>query len=1519
MSFTSWLSSWKQPRRCPIASSAGARRKKAHYCRPGLECLEARLAPATYLVNVLTDTAPGSGGAGSGTTGDLRYCITKADSAGGTDTISLAPGLSGTITVQSQALPAISASITLNGPGASAVTVNGNSLGSVFSIDAGVTASFSGLTITGGTGSGIFDQATQLTVSDCTITINSGTYGGGIENLNNGTLTVSNCTLSDNSASTSTGSGGIYNNAGTVTISGSTLSTNSASGASGEGGAIANNAGTVMVNTSTFAGNYATYGGAIFNSAATGSVLTVSNSTFSGNSAGVWGGAIYNQSKTAVSNSTFSGNSVSGSAGGGGIANFGTATLQNTLVAGNSATNGATGPDFYGSVSASVVINGATYTEGYNLIGVGAGSSGVTNGANGDQVGTAASPINPELGPLQDNGGPSQTMALADNSPAINAGVTAFATLFDQRGVARPIGTPSDVGAYQLLTLGTNALTEGAAAGTDTDVVTFTGAWTAASNASWLHISSGGTGNGLATITFDANTPTDANHGATRTGTLTIALEVVTVTQAGSTYVAANPVTPLDSTGLSFPFGVAVDGSGNVYFSDNNNNAVDEWQAATNTITTLVSSGLNAPSGVAVDSLGNVFIADTGNNAIEEWHAATNSVSTLVSGLSFPYDVAVDGSDNVYIADTFNNAIKEWNATTKNVTTLSNSTWGLNTPSGVAVDSSGNVYISNTGAETIEEWNVSTQNVSTLVPSGLYNPHGLAVDSSGNVYIADSNNNAVEEWNATTHMVSTLVYTATVEGVAVDGSGNVYIAESFVNAVTELPRAFVPSGAVSEPVAAGSDALLPVLPTSELLAAPFAPTSNQSWLTVGTVSSGVVHFSFTKNTGVARTAQLTVLGQQINVTQPSGQTTPTFSNLSPPSITYGTATQTISGQLNGNGGGSIPQGETVVVTLNGVPQNATLISSDTFSTTFNTSMLSVSSSPYTISFSYAGDANFTSASTTSNLTVYALAVTLTGSETYSGAASAPASALTVSNKVSGDTLTLSGSVALASANVGTETITSFAGVTLGGASASNYTLTGATGSVTVTTAALAVTLTGSETYNGTASAPASALTVSNKVSGDTLTLSGSVTLASANAGAETITSFAGLTLGGASASNYTLTGATGSVTVNPEALTITATNQNQVYGFGGTSAALGTTGFKASSGTIYNGDITGVTITADGADDYKSGSGNYRRGAWDLTASAATGPGVANYNITYANNLFFTTAVLRIAPQPLTISGMRANDKPYDGTTTATIDNSGDAPVGVIAGDVVNLNTSTTASFSQANAGNFLTVTGSLFSISDADADNYSLSQPTAIASIEPALLTITASNQGLTYGVALDSTAFKVSGLVSPDSISGVALATNDGTSKLNDYQVISSAATITPSAAVFSRGNSSNYSITYVRGSLVVNPAPLTVTGVSGSNKPYDGTTNDTISGTASLLGLISGDSGYVTLNVTGAKATLASANTGTEAVTVTGYTISGTDAGDYTLSQPPAGSVTVIPQTPPPGAARCTFPSTATARLT
>jgi hypothetical protein len=123
------------------------------------------------------------------------------------------------------------------------------------------------------------------------------------------------------------------------------------------------------------------------------------------------------------------------------------------------------------------------------------------------------------------------------------------AAVFQRRLLCEPLEC------RRLLSLGTSVLVEGPAAGGDSDIVKLAGSWTATANASWLHTSSSGTGNGLATLTFDTNT------GATRSGTLTIAGETVTVTQAGSSYVAANSLTTLVPSGISWPQGVAVDGS----------------------------------------------------------------------------------------------------------------------------------------------------------------------------------------------------------------------------------------------------------------------------------------------------------------------------------------------------------------------------------------------------------------------------------------------------------------------------------------------------------------------------------------------------------------------------------------------------------------------------------------------------------------------------------------------------------------------------------------------------------------------------------------------------------------------------------------------------------------------------------------------------------------------------------------------------------------------------------------------
>src|SRR5271156_6466989 len=131
------------------------------------------------------------------------------------------------------------------------------------------------------------------------------------------------------------------------------------------------------------------------------------------------------------------------------------------------------------------------------------------------------------------------------------------------------------------------------------------GPWTATANDTFLHLSAGsfsGTGSSVVVFTYDQFLGT-----GTRTGTLTIAGLTLTDTQAGTNYIGPGPVTTLVSSGLNLPYGVAVDGSGNVYIADSFNSAIKKWSASTQQVTTLVSSGLNQPYGVAVDGFGNVY------------------------------------------------------------------------------------------------------------------------------------------------------------------------------------------------------------------------------------------------------------------------------------------------------------------------------------------------------------------------------------------------------------------------------------------------------------------------------------------------------------------------------------------------------------------------------------------------------------------------------------------------------------------------------------------------------------------------------------------------------------------------------------------------------------------------------------------------------------------------------------------------------------------------------------------------
>jgi hypothetical protein len=482
MRFAFWLRNWKR------AVSMARRRAQTSVCqradvRPRLEALEERWLLSTYTVASLTDT-----GTGSGLTGDLRYCINNATS--GNDTITFAQGLTGAIQLHSTL--ALDASVAIQGPGANLLTVepdyapgNVSLFGPLFAVGSTASVAISGLTIygkndiTGDLGEGALANDGTLTVNACIFSDNSNRdyfgNGGGGAISNYGTATLSNSTFNGNSGI----DGGAIFNSGVLALNGSTIEANSVHAATNVkalGGAIFNQ-GALTINNSTLTANSAQGGPAGFGSGSSSDspghfagkgmgggiymsdgTLTINSSTLSDNRAhggdagsmylepgDGYGGGLYIAGGTvSINNSTLADNQAifgvftpgiaSGNSYGGGIYNAaGPSALEmyDTIVADNSAHSA--GPDLDGSVT----------SLGHNLIGNSTGGSGF---AASDLVN-----VNPRLGPLQNNGGPTQTRALIAGSPAIDAGDNANAPVYDQRGPGfeRVVNGTIDIGALE--------------------------------------------------------------------------------------------------------------------------------------------------------------------------------------------------------------------------------------------------------------------------------------------------------------------------------------------------------------------------------------------------------------------------------------------------------------------------------------------------------------------------------------------------------------------------------------------------------------------------------------------------------------------------------------------------------------------------------------------------------------------------------------------------------------------------------------------------------------------------------------------------------------------------------------------------------------------------------------------------------------------------------------------------------------------------------------------------------------
>jgi hypothetical protein len=435
----------------------------------------------------------------------VRAAIQYANLNPDVTTITFSISTSDHTVILRSALPDLSTDMKITGPGANGLVVEGGgAFIRIFNVGPAASVNISGLTITSGRNGGLVNiYGGTVTLSNCTLRNNS---GSAVFNATGGTVSISNSTLTDNVNSEAGGAisnsgkmnvtgctirrnlagikgGGVYNS-GNLTLTNTTVADNRVVVAAdyspsivvdAYGGGISSNAGTLTLTNCTVSGNAArgregdgggyAYGGGIFSD---NDVLTITSCTVFGNSTeggnnlvsasgAAFGGGIAHVTGTFnLSNSTISGNwAISGcgtaapESRGGGI--WGRGTIKTTIVAGNSATT--SGPDVFGSF----------VSRGFNLIGKVAGGTGFT--AATDLKGTITSPLDPKLGPLQNNGGRTQSMGLLPGSPAIDKGTSVsiagttlstdqrgagFPRKFDNLSIANAVGGDgTDIGAFE--------------------------------------------------------------------------------------------------------------------------------------------------------------------------------------------------------------------------------------------------------------------------------------------------------------------------------------------------------------------------------------------------------------------------------------------------------------------------------------------------------------------------------------------------------------------------------------------------------------------------------------------------------------------------------------------------------------------------------------------------------------------------------------------------------------------------------------------------------------------------------------------------------------------------------------------------------------------------------------------------------------------------------------------------------------------------------------------------------------
>jgi hypothetical protein len=644
----------------------------------------------------------------------------------------------------------------------------------------------------------------------------------------------------------------------------------------------------------------------------------------------------------------------------------------------------------------------------------------------------------------------------------------------------------------------------------------------------------------------------------------------------------------------------------------------------------------------------------------------------------------------------------------------------------------------------------------------------------------------------------------------------------------------------------------------------------------------------------------------------SGYTAPSTNySITQPSLSANItqATLTISSASASNKVYDATNTATIIGTLTGVigADNVTLNLSGTFAQNTVGTAIAVTSTS-TLGGTDAGNYSLTQPTgLTADITQKALTISglTANNKTFDGNTTATLSGTaTLNGIVVGDepNVTIGGTpiANFAQSGVGTGIAVTVTGYTISSSASGNYSLTQPTGLTADITTAPTPVITSSLTFSATYGVAASIYTVTatnsptsfnatglppglniNTTTGE---ISGTPT---SRAGSPYNVTISATNVGGTS--NAILV-----YTINQKPLTISSpTASNKVYDGTNSATIMGTlSGIVGADNVTLNATGTFTQSTVGTAIAITS-------------TSTLSGSDASNYILTQPTGL-----AADITQKALTISGLTGDNKVYDGNTNATL--SGTATLqGLIAGDISNvmLNGTPTAIFAQKIVGNGISINVSGFTISGSAANNYSLTQPSGlIANITLATLTIS----GLTgtNKVYDGNNTASLSGTATLVGVIGSDVVTLSGTPTATfNNKNVGNSKPISVSGYPIMGLDEDNYTLSQPSGITAnITQKPLTISGLTANNKVFNGNTTANLSGTATLNGVVVSDELGVVLGGT-PTATFAQSAVGNNiAVTVIGYTISGAESANYSLTQPQGLTANI---TPAPAMTEVIFP--------